>query len=147
MNSMNWKPAMERPRIAAKSAVRSSNASSVPRCHWSRGRGCKKQVTDQSRRSERKQVSKILSSAHSIKRPSKWFEAAQSQGETLIGVSLDSSAARPLPSRIHDVEYLVVSVQRVEPPGRELRAADSPAKRDHRLIDDHGLAVHRRMPG
>ena len=71
----------------------------------------------------------------------------RAKGKRLIGVSLDSSAARPLPSRIHDVEYLVVSVQRVEPPGRELRAADSPAKRDHRLIDDHGLAVHRRMPG
>jgi len=145
MNSMSWKPAMERPRIAAKSAVRSLNASSVPRCHWSRGRGCKKQVTAQSRRSEGKQASKI---SLFITLDQTSIETVQlSQGETPNRCQSGLERGTALPSRIHDVEYLVVSVQRVEPPGRELRAADSPAKRDHRLIDDHGLAVHRRMPG
>lgn len=151
MNSMSWKPAMERPRIAAKSAVRSSNVDSVPRCHGSRGRGCKKQVTDQSRRSERQQASKSWLFITLDQTPIETIRrGSEPMGMRLIGISVSvwtRARARRLPSRVHDVKYLVVSVRRVEPSGRELRVTDSRAKRDYRLIDDHGFAVHRRMPG
>ncbi len=52
-----------------------------------------------------------------------------------------------LPGAIHDLQNFVAGLGRVDLSSPQLEAADSLAERDHRLVDDHGLAVHGWMAG